>query len=268
MSVPIVAALSCNLSCSFWSGYPFYLSILSLTAFYRLKNSSYPLALLQWIFIPSLIAGLITAGTSASGFINAQVGLLPATLVGLCFLGLGLSVSSLNDQLPRLASLAIPIFLLLFYPLNVWSDADFSQLTEEITRGPYRGLYTAPEKKKIAEESFSVLKPLLTTRGPLLIYPNSPSGYLINPVPPAKGVIWYENSGRTNEILADLYKGQMNPEARVIRMKQWYASPTVKTIYQFHAEDPLNKLIESTHHVIQETEWFTVFAPNPTPSRS
>ena len=267
MSVPLVAALCCNLSYSFWSGYPFYLSLLSLSAFYRLTQNYYALSLLKWIFFPSFIAGLITAGTSASGFINAQVGLLPATLAGLSFLGLGLSFSSLNNSLSRIAALALPVFLLLFYPLNVWSDAEFSQLTQKITLGPYRGLYTAPEKKKIAEESFSILKPLLTTQGPLLIYPNSPSGYLVNPVPPAKGVVWYENSGRTNEILAGLYKEQMNPDSRVIRMKVWYASPTVKSTHHFDAKDPLNQLIESTHHVIQETQWFTVFAPNPAPSR-
>jgi len=47
----------------------------------------------------------------------------------------------------------------------------------------------------------------------------------------------------------------------------WYASPTLKSTHHFDAKDPLNQLIESTHHVIQETQWFTVFAPNPAPSR-
>ena len=262
---PIFAAWGCHLSFSGWSGYPFYLSLFSLVAYPRIKNQLLSQALLKWIFIPSIVAGLITAGTSASGFFNAQVGLLPAVIAGLVFLGQAMTLEIASIQCLALLPLSFPVFLLLCYPLNVWSDSEFSALTEKVSVGPYRGLYTATEKKKIAEESFQVLKPLLTSAGPLLIYPNGPSGYLVNPVPPAKGVTWYANSGKTNSILADLYRTQMNPESRVIRMKVWYGTPTVKTIHHFEAGDALNNLIESTHHPIQETEWFTVFAPN-TPS--
>ncbi|MFM8316082.1 MAG: hypothetical protein ACKOA8_17525, partial [Deltaproteobacteria bacterium] len=89
-----------------------------------------------------------------------------------------------------------------------------------------------------------------------------------HPIPPARGVTWYENSGRTNEILANLYRAQMNSESRVIRMKVWYGSPTVKSYYQFDSTDVLNQLIESTHYPIKETEWFTVFAPKEKSPRS
>lgn len=209
-----------------------------------------------------MVAGLITSVTSASGIFNAQVGLLPAALVGLIFLSEGLKNKKSSPFWTPLLPLSFPVFLLLLQPLNVWSDADFKFLTEKITAGPYRGLYTAAEKRLIAEESFRVLKPLLSSASPVLIYPNGPSGYLIQPVPPAQGVTWYQNSGRTNQILAELYKKQINPQSRVIRMKVWYLSPTVKTVHHFEPGDILNDLIESTHHPIQETDWFTVFAPN------
>ncbi len=266
--IPLLAALCCRWSFCFWSGYPFYLPVLSLISFYRIKHTPFSQCLFRWVFVPSMVAGLITAGTSASGFFNAQVGLLPATLAGLLFVGLSLQNRHSKNSFLQVCSLALPVFLLLLFPLNVWSDSDFKLLTKKVTLGPYRGLYTSEEKQKITEQSFQALSPLLNTQGPLLVYPNGPAGYLIHPIPPARGVTWYENSGRTNEILANLYRAQMNPESRVIRMKVWYGSPTVKSYYQFDSTDVLNQLIESTHYPIKETEWFTVFAPKEKSPRS
>lgn len=80
-------------------------------------------------------------------------------------------------------------------------------------------------------------------------------------MPPAKGLIWYGNAGKTNEILAGMYQNQMNPESRVLRMKRYYFNPEMKPFHIFDPKDPLNNLIETTHQSIKETEWFTLFAP-------
>jgi hypothetical protein len=47
-------------------------------------------------------------------------------------------------------------------------------------------------------------------------------------------------------------------------MKLWYGTPTMKNYYSFDPNDPLTQLLETTHHPVKETDWFTVFAPNRT----
>lgn len=261
-SIPLLASLCCHFAYAGWNTYTFYLSLLSLLVYLELREDSLNPRLLKWILIPSMGAGLIAALTSASGYINAQVGMVPASLVALVFLAQGIKKIQGDIKVPLLITLALPSVLAVCYPLNIWNDSSFKELNQRIAAGPYKGLYTAPEKRTLAEESYKLMKEELNVGGPLLIYPSFAAGYLVSFVPPAKGVTWYQNSGRTNDILADLYKQQMNPQSRVVRMKLWYGTPQMKTYHSFDAEDPLNKLIETTHHPVKDTEWFTVFAPN------
>ena len=187
--------------------------------------------------------------------------MLAACLVGLLFLAEAMKEISGRVTYSALFSLGLPVFLLLSFPLNIWSDSAFRNLTEKVSLGPFQGLYTSPEKKQISEIIYQELHPLLQTKGPLLIYPNFPGGYLMGMMPPAKGLIWYGNAGKTNEILAGMYQNQMNPESRVLRMKRYYFNPEMKPFHIFDPKDPLNNLIETTHQSIKDTEWFTLFAP-------
>lgn len=261
-SIPILAGLLSHFAYGGWNTYTFYLSLLSLIAYLEVRENSLSRDLLKWIFIPSIGAGLIAALTSASGFINAQVGMVPASLVALIFLAQAMVKIKDKVTFSLLTTLSLPVFLALCYPLNIWNDSPFKELTHKIQVGPYKGIYTAHEKRTLAEDSYKLMKEEINVGGPLLIYPSFAAGYLVSFVPPAKGVTWYQNSGRTNEILADLYAKQINPESRVIRMKLWYGTPKMKTYYSFDPNDPLTQLLESTHHPVKDTEWFTVFAPN------
>ena len=258
---PLLARQLCVLSYGGWSLFPFYLSLLSLFSFYKLRQNALAIHLLKWIFIPSSVAGFVTSLTSASGYISSQVGMLAACLVGLLFLAEAMKEISGRITYSALFSLGLPVFFLLSFPLNIWSDSAFRNLTEKVSLGPFQGLYTSPEKKQISEIIYQELHPLLQTKGPLLIYPNFPGGYLMGMMAPAKGIIWYQNSGKTNEILAGMYQNQMNPESRVLRMKRYYFNPEMKPFHIFDPKDPLNNLIETTHQSIKDTEWFTLFAP-------
>lgn len=259
--IPLFAKAMCILSYGGWSLFPFYLSLLSLFSFYKLRQNALAIHLLKWIFIPSSVAGLVTSLTSASGYISSQVGMLPAALVALIFLAEAMKEISGRVTYRSLCSIGLPVFLVLLFPLNIWSDSTFAKLTEAVSIGPYQGLSTTLEKKQMAEKIYQELNPLLQTKGPLLIYPNFPGGYLMGMMPPAKGVIWYQNSGKMNEILARMYQTQMNPESRVLRMKRYYFTPEMKPFYIFDPKDPLNNLIETTHQSIKDAEWFTLFAP-------
>jgi hypothetical protein len=264
--IPVLASILSYLSTSGWSTYAFYLCLLSLVFYPEIKHSTANRELFKWIFIPSSVAALTTSLSSGLGYLNAQVGLLPASLVSLIFLGQELKRLTGRVTLPILTSMAMPTLLALAYPLNIWDDSPFHELNQKIVAGPYRGIYTSFYKKQMAETTYQLMKKELNVAGPLLIYPNFSAGYLVTSIPPARGVTWYQNSGRANEILKSLYETQINPDSRVIRMKIWYGSPTMQTLHGFDPKDPLNHLIEQTHHPIKETDWFTVFAPNSAPT--
>ena len=258
---PLIAVGLGHLSWGNWALVPFYLSLLAAVTIPLVSNSPKVSALLKWVYLPSFVAGSISALTSASGHINAQVGLVPAVIVSLILIHQGMrKLMPHFIFLPVLATGLLP-FLSLFFTLAMWSDASWKELTDKVTAGPLRGLYTTPQKRNVLDTVYRELEPLLTSEGPLLVYPNFSSVYLISTMPPAKGVTWYQNSGRTNEILAGLYEKQMNPKSRVIRMKIGHGAPIENPTKTFNPNDPLNRLIESTHTPIKDTEWYTLFAP-------
>lgn len=259
--IPLAAFALATFSWGDWNLFPFYFSCLCLLPFSVTPSTTEKKTALLGLFIPSMAAGMIASLTSASGYINSQVGLLPAVIAGLGFIFQSISSSSRFSASLRMTTLALFPFLVLFFPLNIWSDAPFKELITKVEMGPYEGIYSTPQKKRVIETVYMELKPLLETGGPLLVYPNFPSIYLISPVPPAKGVTWYQNSGRTNEILAKLYKKQINPQSRVVRMKIGHGAPIEKPTQRFDSKDPLNELIETTHVPVKDTPWYTLFAP-------
>jgi len=265
---PVLAVVLGFLSWGNWAMVPFFFSALATLTFPLVSQNSNIKLLTQWVYVPSFVAGLISTFTSVSGHLNSQVGLVPAFMVSLILVGQAMQLLKPRFKHFSLVPLALPSFLIFLFPLNIWSDASFKELTQKVETGPYKGIYTTPQKKEVVETLYSELKPLLPEQGPLLVYPNFSWVYLISPIPPAKGVTWYQNSGKTNEILASLYAKQINPNSRVVRMKIGHGSPIEKPNRIFDPKDPLNHLIEKTHRPIKDTPWYTLFAPitaSPTP---
>ncbi len=261
--IPAVALLFTFLSTHLWSVYPVYFGALSLVVWGLGADSSFRVSLFKWIFLPSCIAGILSALFSATRHLNAQVGLVPAVLASLLCLAdfLQGSYAFKKRQAIQVLLVGLPVFFVMLYPLNIWDDSSWPTLTAKVRSGPFKGIYTHSEKREMAEEIYSALHPRLQGKGPLLIFPNFSAGYLMSFMPPARGTTWYENSGLTNSILAALYKSQLNPGSRVLRMKTYYGTPTMKSYPSFSKEDPLNGFVETTHEVELETDWFTLWKP-------
>jgi len=261
--VPFVSLLLAHLSTSYWSVYPVYLCALTPVIFFQRSPTSFRAELFRWIYIPSFVAGMLSALFSATRHLNVQVGLVPATIASLFCIADFLRTSPVFFRRKALQTILVglPVLFVGLYPLNIWDDAPWSALTARVSTGPFKGIHTHLEKRAMAEEIYDSLSPHLNTRGPLLIYPNFSAGYLMSFMPPARGTTWYENSGRTNEIISNLYRSEMNGGSRVLRMKIYYFTPQLKRIPTFSKEDPLNGLIETTHQVELETQWFTLWKP-------
>jgi hypothetical protein len=263
ISLPLVALFLSHLSTAGWAAYPFYLSLLSLGLIPLIRHKPGINPLCFAVFVPSFFSGIVAGVSSNVGFTNSQVGLVPAFLVGLVFVALSFDSKSLFDRLSKTLCLGVPIIFVFFTDITIWDESPPSELTVKVVEGPFKGLYTSPEKKEYLDQVSQDILTSLDSKGPLLIYPNFTAGYLIAGVPPASGVIWYQNpKGGADEIWAKAYKKEMDINSRFLKMKWWYSSPRVKHKTQLIPGSPMTQLIEQHHRLLKDTPSFTLYKTN------
>ncbi len=125
--------------------------------------------LLIWAWVPSLIAGAMTAYTSANGYYQAAVGLAPAMLAGGVFLCWALEAMTPapespvggDDRRSRNPSAGVwsaAIVLVAVVAVTVVFQFQFQQrdiarreLTSRFTSGPWWGIKVTPERRKLLD---------------------------------------------------------------------------------------------------------------------
>ena len=125
--------------------------------------------LLIFVWAPSIVAGAMTAYTSAEGYTHAPVGLLPAVMAGGLFLAWALeSVSGPSDSRyaescgalssPRLPWLALVVLVAvvgvtisLQFRFQV-RDVPYTQLTERCDFGPWSGIMLTVPRDRLLRE--------------------------------------------------------------------------------------------------------------------
>lgn len=157
--------------------------------FFRPDKTGLRLLLVVWL--PSMIAGLLTAWTS-SQWVNAALGLMPAAVLSLFF------VVRMRTPVQEIHS--IPIFLILTFIasiqfFNVYSESPLVDLRTRITSGPYQGLYTHFKATAI----YDITKDLDSVRAEggttlFLINGDSPGFYLLSNLVPSGPTVWANNS--------------------------------------------------------------------------
>jgi hypothetical protein len=257
-SIPLVPVLLCHFVHRGWNLYPCLLAGLA-PAFLGLgTDRAFTRRLLLYLWLPSAFAGLVVAMTSGIGIERMQVGMLPGALSTLV-----LCARLLPSRWPRPAWLAtaivgLPILLCLKYPLAPYDDDGMAILSAKVENGPYRGLWTVPERARIAESLERELPRFLQAKGRLLVYDNFPSAYLMSGMPPANGSVW-ANDRPSRGLIAQRYATDLHPGNRVVRMKYRYYTPGPSSPITYAPTDPLNRLVESTHTQIFDSDLFSVF---------
>ena len=261
-AIPGVSYLLSQLSTSGWAVYPFYLSILSLIPFQIIKKEDRIRKLFVWVFVPSWVAGIVAGVSSNVGYTNSQVGLVPAFLTGLIFVAFFVQSQSKVDFRIQSLALGLPVFLAFFNPINIWDESPKELLTSRVDEGPFKGLFTTPQKQQYLVSVQKELRSSLDSRGPLMIFPNFTAGYLIAGIPPASGVIWYQNpKGGVDGYWARAYLDEMKPTSRLVRMKNWYSTPELNQKNYFDPQSPINQMIEKKHVLVKDTPYFELFRP-------
>lgn len=154
--------------------------------------------LLVWGFVPALAAGLITGYTSTNGWMQMDVGLLPAMVLSGVFLALALAPrggesARLRKVLPglALACLAGIVAVTIVYQYQFLPRAvSYSQMTVTVHGGPYAGIRTTPQRAAYLDQLRADLAGVTTPSDRLLFFYQVPAFYLFWPHRIAANSVW------------------------------------------------------------------------------
>lgn len=120
--------------------------------------------LLLWVWAPAMIAGAMTAFTSAAGYLNAAVGFTPALLVSGVFVAWALeavasaepggSGEACSGRLPWLALVVLVAVVgvtVVFQFQFQARDVPYAQLTSRFDSGPWWGIKVTPERRRLLD---------------------------------------------------------------------------------------------------------------------
>ena len=154
--------------------------------------------LLVWGYLPALAAGLISGYTSTNGWLQMDVGLLPAMVLSGVFLALALAPRGgdrerLRRVLPGLALVCLAgilavtiVFQFEFLPRAV----PYSHMTVTVRGGPYAGIRTTPQRAAYLDQLRADLARVAGPSDRLLVFYQVPAFYLFWPHRTATNSVW------------------------------------------------------------------------------
>jgi hypothetical protein len=154
--------------------------------------------LLVWGYLPSLAAALVTGYSSASGWLQMDVGLLPAVVISGVMLALALTPrrgerAVLRRALPIGALLALAgiLAVTIVYEYQFLPRAvPLAKLTVTMHGGPYAGIHTTPSRAAYLTQLRADLPRVATPSDRLLIFYQVPAFYLFWPYRLATNSVW------------------------------------------------------------------------------
>ncbi len=154
--------------------------------------------LLVWGYLPALAAAVVSGYSSTNGWVQMDVGLLPAMVLGGVFIALALAPRRgdgprLRKALPGLTLVCLAgvlavtvVFQYQFLPRAV----PYSQLTVTIHGGPYAGVRTTPQRAAYLQQLRFDLARTTTPSDRVLFFYQVPAFYLFWPHRVATNSVW------------------------------------------------------------------------------
>lgn len=185
--------------------------------FFLRKIDAFLLGILGWL--PSVVAGFVTAFATANvGCVNGGIGLFSGATLTLLFAATTLERgdslapnsdpdgASMSFRLGCLLVLAtIPLFGVLSLNLKTtYRSGPIDSLTARVSMGPYKGIYSVPERVKGAEDMTRDVRAALagapeSTR--MLSYYDFPAPYLSTLTRPAMPTVWTDSRAKLVRLL-------------------------------------------------------------------
>jgi hypothetical protein len=198
------------------------------------------------VWIPSFVAGLTTAYSSANGATNLGVGFLPAAVVTLVYLVWAIEAGARSlAWLPLLTVVA----LLAAFELPVYRDGTVGTLDARVRNGPYAGLLTSPRKRAFLERLTIDLAGVPASCG-ILFLDDFPAGYLLTRARPDTDAAWVAGVARSrvvpyeDELLAFLRHTGL-PNVIVLMQRIPYAPPHSARRERYGSRDPIERALRT-----------------------
>jgi hypothetical protein len=161
------------------------------------------LALAMWA--PSVLAGFISGfATANGGCMNSAIGLFAAASLAMVVAPMSAKV----DTLPVVARVAgvlvmstIPFTMLSVNCTTTYRSGEIASLTAKVRSGPYRGIWSAPDRVRQAEQLDRDVRETIGAAPRMLAYYDIPAPYLSALARPAIPTVWTDSRARLSLLL-------------------------------------------------------------------
>jgi hypothetical protein len=146
--------------------------------FLLVRHQSPARRVLGLVWLPSAVAGGLTAYSSANGGLNIAIGFFPASIATAVLLIL--AIRSRGGLLPLVPAAALVALCVGLQYASVYRDAPIRSLDARVRGGAYAGLFTTPQKHAYLK---AIERDLHVASGPacrILFYDTFPAGYLLD----------------------------------------------------------------------------------------
>ena len=190
-----------------------------------LKEFRVGLTLVVGVWLPSVLCGAASAYTSSNGAVAAGLGLYPAAIVSGILLAMWIVELVRPLQSAELRGVfgfapATLLYVLVKIVLQndaVYRDGHVATLTTMVTEGPYKGLYTTPERQRsLAKTSADIVAHAKSQRA--LFYYDFPAGYLIAGQRPLVSSAWTFPMEPRMSIDAQMFSARARPGDFVFKL--------------------------------------------------
>ncbi len=210
----------------------------------------------QVIWWPSVLAGLLTAYSSANGAMNAGLGMFPAAILGLA--GLAFAAGKGWDAwkagpASRAVVLAAPavfvLWVLLRWCTNTYRESSVDSLVHAIQSGPYAGLSTTSDTRDFMREIEADIRGHESANGRLVVYYEAPGVYLFSRMRPAVGTLWLVPNVE-NDLIGESFRQMNKGQGLAIKMLDTPGPPV----------GPLAHAIENPERLIRQAHAYAIYS--------
>ena len=185
-------------------------------------------ALFAVVWVPSFVAGFITAYTSSNGELNGGIGFFPAAVLFLVYQAIAVEQlwregapdpeRSARAPLLLLGPAILVLSLLARFTFSVYRDAALPELRTRVESGPFRGLTTTADNASVSSELERLFRTHENRAGRVLVYWDMPGAYLFTSMRPAGNTLWMNTLADQDAFLAS-YRRSINGSGFAIKVK-------------------------------------------------
>jgi hypothetical protein len=258
----LVASLALGVPSALSSQLPIviYAALLAPAFLVFLWDDPFCRTLFAVVWVPSFFAGLVTCYTSSNGELNAAIGFFPAAALFVVYEALAVvKLSRDGEAAPAVSPLVLlgPAVLILSmlarYGGTVYRDGPIQDLEVRVESGPFRGLFTTKERALLLVELEQIFRRHEDVRGRVLVYWESPAGYLFSRMQPAPNTVWPIPAADQNALMTH-YRPRITGHGFSIKVKGSSKFPVT----------PLDEYLQETGRPLETTDHFIVLGePQP-----